>query len=1020
MPRQTRSTKQKELINLSVLDLGKLERTNQKTQQLAMADRVIKADVEGVLREEDGQAYNEAGQRLDDHGIIIPENANEDQARLNAQLAARDAAGVGVERHQQGVDRQHREQHADAISVERHNRGVDRHQHQIPAAIFAAAEPRLGQHPFHGLSHEQPMDHIERFEDLVLSMKANGVSEDYLLCKLFPYSLAGEAASWLKQLKAGSLKTWRSIKIAFLNNFYDDAKSEELRNKLSTFTQGPAEAFKAAWVRFKDYQRDCAHHGFSEVQLLGTFFRGVDWRYQMALDAASNGNFNTRFPETRMESMLDQILESQTKLVVQFNGKFDAIYTDLNGKIDNLSSHLKKLDVQIRTTPCEVQVPMQPEPVYTPAVPYPGRRRSKYEIHAAKCTAIMEKILHTLPKDASETSSASLNRFSRSLCDLGSSINLMPKSVAERLGMTHYRPTRITLLFADRSKRIPEGILEDVFVKMPEPTESPEDHRPAFFCVYEIYFKGCGLIFPLPKALVRYLSALEIALPQLTPNLLRTILGIITIATEAGYVIGVPELNELLSVRSSSKKVGYFSAYPNANRNLISHLPNKDENWHHPWFLVKKRSASIGNLPDLLPSKWTTKPARRKTLSKSIVEACEVNKSFLQFTVDKKEYRRTLLVDDGSAEGARSDGAYRPTPHREGHSGRSSHRERSPRHQPASAPPPKETRREPELTALLGRRRHPDLLVLLLQSPYLLHLDQEVKRPNGVLTPGGMKLRSEMLELKLFLFLRPSRSRRWKRRETSFDVSKPEKTPSSQASIDGVLQFASDSYSMLTTHLGELNDMIEYYERLLLDREKEVMTWKDKSSSLGAIVFIQTKKEVKGRGMELIQGAIVFIQTEKVRTELESNIEEYESNLLLLDQTHEDDFSDERERDELKTVLEEKRNCLAALPSSSFNPQQFEEFFTESPPLSESGLQWAGVSDPVEPEVPIAPASILEVVITPHEVPPSVNSETVVIDDDDGSESVVPSEQPATGEPDETETTAADPDARKPVVAMST
>jgi len=42
----------------------------------------------------------------------------------------------------------------------------------------------------------------------------------------------------------------------------------------------------------------------------------------------------------------------------------------------------------------------------------------------------------------------------------------MPKFVAERLGMTHYRPTRITFLFADRSKRIPEGILEDVPVKV--------------------------------------------------------------------------------------------------------------------------------------------------------------------------------------------------------------------------------------------------------------------------------------------------------------------------------------------------------------------------------------------------------------------------------------------------------------------------------------------------------------------------------------------------------------------------
>jgi len=51
------------------------------------------------------------------------------------------------------------------------------------------------------------MDHIEHFEDLVPSIKANGISEDYLLCQLFPYSLAGESASWMKQLKAGSLKT---------------------------------------------------------------------------------------------------------------------------------------------------------------------------------------------------------------------------------------------------------------------------------------------------------------------------------------------------------------------------------------------------------------------------------------------------------------------------------------------------------------------------------------------------------------------------------------------------------------------------------------------------------------------------------------------------------------------------------------------------------------------------------------------------------------------------------------------
>jgi len=45
--------------------------------------------------------------------------------------------------------------------------------------------------------------------------------------------------------------------------------------------------------------------------------------------------------------MLEQILESQTKLVTEFNGKFDVVYIDLNGKINNWISHLKKLDVQV-------------------------------------------------------------------------------------------------------------------------------------------------------------------------------------------------------------------------------------------------------------------------------------------------------------------------------------------------------------------------------------------------------------------------------------------------------------------------------------------------------------------------------------------------------------------------------------------------------------------------------------------------------------------------------------------------
>ncbi|CAA7020499.1 unnamed protein product [Microthlaspi erraticum] len=56
--------------------------------------------------------------------------------------------------------------------------------------------------------------------------------------------------------------------------------------------------------------------------------------------------------------------------------------------------------------------------------------------------------------------------FACSLCDLGSSVNLMPYSVAKRLGYTKFKPTKVSLVFADRSTKFPVGILEDLHVQI--------------------------------------------------------------------------------------------------------------------------------------------------------------------------------------------------------------------------------------------------------------------------------------------------------------------------------------------------------------------------------------------------------------------------------------------------------------------------------------------------------------------------------------------------------------------------
>ena len=52
------------------------------------------------------------------------------------------------------------------------------------------------------------------------------------------------------------------------------------------------------------------------------------------------------------------------------------------------------------------------------------------------------------------------------LLDLGASVNLLAYSVYKQLGLGELKPTNITLSLADRSVKIPKGIVEDVLVKV--------------------------------------------------------------------------------------------------------------------------------------------------------------------------------------------------------------------------------------------------------------------------------------------------------------------------------------------------------------------------------------------------------------------------------------------------------------------------------------------------------------------------------------------------------------------------
>ena len=86
-----------------------------------------------------------------------------------------------------------------------------------------------------------------------------------------------------------------------MTKFFYDEKAEEIRDEIWPFSQGPREAFKSSWERFRRYQKDCPHHGFTEIQSLKRFCKGIDVRYYIRLHLASEGNFETRILEEAKE-----------------------------------------------------------------------------------------------------------------------------------------------------------------------------------------------------------------------------------------------------------------------------------------------------------------------------------------------------------------------------------------------------------------------------------------------------------------------------------------------------------------------------------------------------------------------------------------------------------------------------------------------------------------------------------------------------------------------------------------------
>jgi hypothetical protein len=97
--------------------------------------------------------------------------------------------------------------------------------------------------------------HLQAFIQLCHTFDEDGVTQDQMRARLFPFSLHGKALCWFHTLPVESKQDWEALMRNFMKEFYSPTKTPSLRNKIDTFVQFPMEMIVEALESFNGYMR---------------------------------------------------------------------------------------------------------------------------------------------------------------------------------------------------------------------------------------------------------------------------------------------------------------------------------------------------------------------------------------------------------------------------------------------------------------------------------------------------------------------------------------------------------------------------------------------------------------------------------------------------------------------------------------------------------------------------------------------------------------------------------------------
>ncbi|RDY03924.1 hypothetical protein CR513_12427, partial [Mucuna pruriens] len=163
---------------------------------------------------------------------------------------------------------------------------------------------------FHGLPGEDPYKHLKEFHVVCSTMRPQGILEDYIKMKAFPFSLDGAAKDWL-YLQPALFNTWGDMKRTFLEKFFPASKTATIRKEICGIRQHTGETLHEYWECFNKLCATCPHHQISEQLLIQYFYEGLVMMDKSMTDAASGGALMDKTPVAARHLISNMVSHTQ-------------------------------------------------------------------------------------------------------------------------------------------------------------------------------------------------------------------------------------------------------------------------------------------------------------------------------------------------------------------------------------------------------------------------------------------------------------------------------------------------------------------------------------------------------------------------------------------------------------------------------------------------------------------------------------------------------------------------------------